>query len=67
VVALSLVYPPDDALLRDELRRLRRLLGPHTGMIVGGRCCIRLGRPAPLIFSGLRGKSTALLVPGDDS
>jgi DNA-binding transcriptional MerR regulator/methylmalonyl-CoA mutase cobalamin-binding subunit len=37
VVALSLVYPPDDALLRDELRRLRRLLGPHTEMIVGGR------------------------------
>lgn len=37
VVALSLVYPPDDALLRDELRRLRRLLGPGTEMIVGGR------------------------------
>lgn len=37
VVALSLVYPPDDALLRDELRRLRRLLGHHTEVIVGGR------------------------------
>jgi DNA-binding transcriptional MerR regulator/methylmalonyl-CoA mutase cobalamin-binding subunit len=37
VVALSLVYPPDDALLRDELRRLRRLLGHHTELIVGGR------------------------------
>ncbi len=37
VVALSLVYPPDDALLRDELRRLRRLLGPGTELIVGGR------------------------------
>jgi DNA-binding transcriptional MerR regulator/methylmalonyl-CoA mutase cobalamin-binding subunit len=37
VVALSLVYPPDDALLRDELRRLRRLLDPRTELIVGGR------------------------------
>lgn len=37
VVALSLVYPPDDALLREELRRLRRLLGHHTELIVGGR------------------------------
>lgn len=37
VVALSLVYPPDDALLRDDLRRLRRLIGPHTELIVGGR------------------------------
>jgi methylmalonyl-CoA mutase cobalamin-binding subunit len=37
VVALSLVYPPDDALLREELRRLRRLLGPGTELIVGGR------------------------------
>jgi DNA-binding transcriptional MerR regulator/methylmalonyl-CoA mutase cobalamin-binding subunit len=37
VVALSLVYPPDDALLREELRRLRRLLGPHTELIAGGR------------------------------
>lgn len=37
VVALSLVYPPDDALLRDELRRLRRLLGPHVELIAGGR------------------------------
>ncbi|HET9226946.1 MAG TPA: MerR family transcriptional regulator [Thermoanaerobaculia bacterium] len=37
VVALSLVYPPDDALLRDELRRLRGLLDPRTELIVGGR------------------------------
>jgi DNA-binding transcriptional MerR regulator/methylmalonyl-CoA mutase cobalamin-binding subunit len=37
VVALSLVYPPDDALLREELRRLRRLLGPHVELIAGGR------------------------------
>jgi len=37
VVALSLVYPPDDALLRDELRRLRRLLDSRTELIVGGR------------------------------
>lgn len=37
VVALSLVYPPDDALLRDELRRLRRLLDPRTELVAGGR------------------------------
>lgn len=36
-VALSVVYPPDDALLRDDLRRLRRLLDPRTDLIVGGR------------------------------
>ncbi|MES1244592.1 MAG: MerR family transcriptional regulator [Acidobacteriota bacterium] len=36
-VALSLVYPPDDALLGDDLRRLRRLLPPATALIVGGR------------------------------
>jgi MerR family transcriptional regulator, light-induced transcriptional regulator len=36
-VALSLVYPPDDPLLRDDLRRLRRLLGSHTTLVVGGR------------------------------
>jgi DNA-binding transcriptional MerR regulator/methylmalonyl-CoA mutase cobalamin-binding subunit len=37
VVALSLVYPPDDALLREELRRLRRLLGSGIEVIAGGR------------------------------
>ncbi len=37
VVALSLVHPPDDALLREELRRLRRLLGPDTELVVGGK------------------------------
>ena len=36
-VALSIVYPPDDALLSDELRRLRRLLPRTTELIVGGR------------------------------
>ncbi len=36
-VALSLTYPPDDPLLRDDLRRLRRLLGSHTTILVGGR------------------------------
>jgi MerR family transcriptional regulator, light-induced transcriptional regulator len=36
-VALSIVYPPDDALLHGELRRLRRLLPRTTELIVGGR------------------------------
>jgi methylmalonyl-CoA mutase cobalamin-binding subunit len=36
-VALSIVYPPDDALLSDELRRLRRLLPRTVELIVGGR------------------------------
>lgn len=37
VVALSLTYPPDDPLLVDDLRRLRRLLGSRTSLVVGGR------------------------------
>lgn len=36
-VALSITYPPDDLVLMDDLRRLRRLLGPHTTLLVGGR------------------------------
>ncbi|MFL6193771.1 MAG: MerR family transcriptional regulator [Thermoanaerobaculia bacterium] len=36
-VAISITYPPDDPLLVDDLRRLRRLLGSRTVMIVGGR------------------------------
>ena len=36
-VALSITYPPDDPLLMDELRRLRRLLDSRTALIVGGR------------------------------
>jgi methylmalonyl-CoA mutase cobalamin-binding subunit len=36
-VALSIVYPPDDPLLPDELRRLRWLLPPGVELIVGGR------------------------------
>lgn len=37
VVALSLIYPPDDPGLGDDLRRLRRLLPPSTSLVVGGR------------------------------
>ncbi len=37
VVALSLVYPPDDLLLAEELRRLRRLLPDSTVLMAGGR------------------------------
>lgn len=36
-VALSITYPPDDPLLVDDLRKLRRLLGPHTALVIGGR------------------------------
>jgi DNA-binding transcriptional MerR regulator/methylmalonyl-CoA mutase cobalamin-binding subunit len=36
-VALSLVFPPDDRLLADEIRRLRRLLDRHVALVVGGR------------------------------
>lgn len=36
-VALSIVYPPDDGLLSDEIRRLRRLLPRTVELIVGGR------------------------------
>jgi DNA-binding transcriptional MerR regulator/methylmalonyl-CoA mutase cobalamin-binding subunit len=38
-VALSITYPPDDPVLVDDLRRLRRLLGPRVPLIVGGRAC----------------------------
>lgn len=37
VVALSLVYPPDDPRLADELRTLRRHLPDGTEMILGGK------------------------------
>lgn len=37
VVALSLIYPPDDPHLGDDLRRLRSLLPPATALVVGGR------------------------------
>jgi len=39
-VALSITYPPDDPMLVEDLRRLRRLLGPHTLLIVGGRASL---------------------------
>ncbi|MBU0755687.1 MAG: cobalamin-dependent protein, partial [Planctomycetes bacterium] len=36
-VAISIVYPPDDPHLREELNRLQRLLPESTSLIVGGR------------------------------
>jgi len=42
-VALSVTYPPDDPILADELRRLRRLLGPGVTVFVGGRCAEAYG------------------------
>lgn len=43
VVALSITYPPDDPILMDDLRRLRRLLGPDTLLLVGGRASAAYG------------------------
>ena len=43
VVALSLLYPPDDPGLADDLRRLRRLLSPSTALLAGGRACPAYG------------------------
>jgi DNA-binding transcriptional MerR regulator/methylmalonyl-CoA mutase cobalamin-binding subunit len=37
VVAISITYPPDDPMLTEDLRRLRRLLDARTAIIVGGR------------------------------
>jgi DNA-binding transcriptional MerR regulator/methylmalonyl-CoA mutase cobalamin-binding subunit len=36
-VAISIVYPPDDPLLTEDLKRLRRLLPATTELIIGGR------------------------------
>ncbi len=35
-VALSIVHPPDDPRLADDLRRLRRLLPEETAVVMGG-------------------------------
>jgi DNA-binding transcriptional MerR regulator/methylmalonyl-CoA mutase cobalamin-binding subunit len=43
VIALSLIYPPDDPRLADDLRRLRRLLSPSTALLAGGRACSAYG------------------------
>jgi methanogenic corrinoid protein MtbC1 len=37
VAALSLIYPPDDPLLEEELRRIRRLLPSEVMLLLGGR------------------------------
>lgn len=42
-VALSITYPPDDPILIEDLRRLRRLLGPDTALLVGGRASAAYG------------------------
>ena len=36
-VALSVIYPPDDAALPEELARLRRLVGRNVMLLVGGQ------------------------------
>jgi DNA-binding transcriptional MerR regulator/methylmalonyl-CoA mutase cobalamin-binding subunit len=42
-VALSITYPPDDLMLPDELRKIRRLLGPGVEILVGGRSALSYG------------------------
>ncbi len=37
VVALSIIYPPDDPRVIEEIRKLRRYLGDRTAIIAGGR------------------------------
>ena len=37
VVGLSIIYPPDDPHLPQELAKLRRYIGPATTLFVGGR------------------------------
>jgi len=48
-VALSVVFPADDARLYDELRRLRRLLPDRISILVGGRASEGLDRVVPEI------------------
>jgi methylmalonyl-CoA mutase cobalamin-binding subunit len=36
-IAISIIYPPDDLMLPDELRRIRRLVGPGVEILAGGR------------------------------
>jgi methanogenic corrinoid protein MtbC1 len=36
-IGLSIVFPPDDALLREDLLKLPKLLPPNCAIIVGGR------------------------------
>ena len=37
VVALSIVYPGDDQLLKKDLQKLRRILSDSTSVMIGGR------------------------------
>jgi len=48
-VALSIVFPADDARLYDELRRLRRLLPDRVTILAGGRASSGLDRIVPEI------------------
>lgn len=36
-VGLSIVFPPDDSALKNDLRKFRKLLPPKSAIIVGGR------------------------------
>lgn len=60
-VGLSIVYPADDPLLPDELRRLKRLLPAHVGLLLGGRSAMaycqlaeEIGAVIPTDFDGFK-------------
>jgi DNA-binding transcriptional MerR regulator/methylmalonyl-CoA mutase cobalamin-binding subunit len=36
-VALSIVYPPDDSRLEQEIKNLRTMIGPESAILAGGR------------------------------
>lgn len=37
IIALSIIFPPDDPGLIDEIRNIRRMVGDETTILVGGR------------------------------
>lgn len=54
-VALSIVYPPDDPLLGNELRQLRRLLSSDIALVAGGRAAPEYARELESVGAHLVG------------
>ena len=72
VVALSIVYPADDALMGAELQRLRRGLGAGIAILAGGRAAAAYGSDLDRIaavhvgdLGDLRQKLAALRATGE--
>ena len=68
-VGLSIVYPPDDPRIGDELTRLRRLLPSDIAIVVGGRSASyyadaldQIGASLTVDFDGLRSELERLRV-----